>query len=80
MGAGSSPAQVRWSEHARAKAEQLSAAFLDVEDGLLANHASRTVNTGAADWLVAVGPWVIAYDHPFDGDTSTATIVTLWRP
>ncbi len=75
-----SPSTVVWSEHARAKAQELSAGVLDVEDALLAHHARRTLNPGAAQWKLRVGPWVIAYDHPADDDPATAKIVTLWRP
>jgi hypothetical protein len=50
-----------------------------VEDGLLAAHAHRVENGGAADWQVEVGPWVVAYDHPVEDDATRARIVTLWR-
>ncbi len=79
MSGPSAPTRIEWSGHARAKALQLSASMIDVEDGLLASHARRTANTRSADWQVRVGPWMIAYDHPSGDDATTAKIVTLWR-
>ena len=52
----------------------------DIEDAVLRKHDERTANSGAADWLLRVGPWCIAYDYPSDDDSTTAQIVTLWRP
>jgi hypothetical protein len=75
----SGPSTVEWSAHARDKALLLSASIVDIEDALLANHADRTANTGAAEWMIRVGSWAIAYDHPTGDDVTTAKIVTLWR-
>lgn len=75
-----SPSLVVWSDHAAVKAGLLSASMTDIEDAVLLNHPDRTANSGAADWLLRAGPWCIAYDHPADDDSTTAKIVTLWRP
>ena len=74
------PSSVAWSKHALDKAAQLSASLLDIEDGLLENHDSRTKNRrGGGDWKLPLGRFTIAYDHPEDNDWTTAKIVTLWR-
>ena len=73
------PRIVAWTDHAFAKAQLLGIARTDVEDAVLSDHASRSKNTGAADWLIASGSLTVAYNHPADGDELTALIVTLWR-
>jgi hypothetical protein len=73
------PSRIRWTEHAGAKADLLRVSRADVEDAVLEHHDRRTENTGAADWRVAVGRLVVAYDYPHDDDELTARVVTLWR-
>jgi hypothetical protein len=47
-------------------------------------HRGRQVNDGRADWLIegitAHGVrFEAVYDHPADGDETTARIVSAWR-
>lgn len=42
-------------------------------------HRRRRANPRAADWLLDVGRYTIAYNHPHDGDESSALVVTVWR-
>jgi len=70
---------VVWTHHALAKAQFLGIARTDVEDAVVARHAHRLRNTGAADWLVGSGRLMVAYNHPADGDELAAQVVTLWR-
>lgn len=72
------PVLVLWSDHALVKAQMLGFARADVEETVLADHARRSRNTGAADWILRSGPLAIAYDYP-TADELTALIVTLWR-
>jgi hypothetical protein len=58
---------VEWTEHALVKAQILGIARADVEDTVLARHRHRSRNTRAADWLVAFGRLVVAYNHPASG-------------
>jgi hypothetical protein len=74
----SRPSTVTWSEHALVKAQMLGYARNDVEELVLAEHAHRTRNTGAADWRLQSGRLVVAYDFP-TADGLTAHVVTLWR-
>ncbi len=61
------------------KANTLGAARADIERTVIERHDARQTNTGAAQWLLSYGPWVILYDHPDGDDQTTARIVTLWR-
>lgn len=61
------------------KAQVLGEPRIQIEDALLANHARRVRNTGAADWLLTIGTLAVAYNHPDGGDDVTARIVTIWR-
>jgi uncharacterized protein YciI len=71
---------VRWTHHALERLESAGLVPSDVEDALLEGHARRLANTRAADCLLLVGPFAIAYNHPDGGDVSTARIVTVYRP
>jgi hypothetical protein len=51
----------------------------DVEDSILRRHRDRSRNTGAADWLIVVGRFAVAYNYPDGDDTSSARVVTIWR-
>jgi len=73
------PRRVRWTDHAHAKAVLLGATRADVERAVVERHHDRQTNTGAAEWRLSTGPWVILYDHPDGDDATTARIVTLWR-
>jgi len=73
------PYLVRWTDHALVKAGMLGFPRADVEEALLQHHHARQRNQGAAGWRVTVGRIVIVYDHPDQGDPSTARLVTLWR-
>jgi len=73
------PKFVRLSHHAIVKAEALGFAPSDLEDAILAEHRRRRRNTGAADWLITVGSFAIAYNHPDRGDELAAFVVTIWR-
>lgn len=74
-----SPQRVRWTDHAFVKAGLLGFARADVELAVVEHHHERQANSGAAEWRVTMGSWVILYDHPDGQDPSTARIVTLWR-
>jgi hypothetical protein len=73
------PLSVRWTDHARDKAQQLSFARHDVESALLDGHRKRRRNKGRAAWQVVAGRLVIAYEHPDGDDPLVARIVTIWR-
>jgi|SRR5664279_4759627 len=73
------PVAVRWTLHALDKAHQLGFARLDVESALLEHHRERRRNVGRAQWRVAAGRLVIAYEHPDGDDPLVARIVTVWR-
>ena len=73
------PRIIVWTDHALVKAQLLGIARADLEEAILAGHAGRSRNTGAADWLLRSGRVAIAYNHPVDGDALTARVVTLWR-
>jgi len=73
------PQRVRWTDHAYVKANVLGAAREDVERAVIDRHPARQTNTGAAQWRLLSGPWIILYDHPDGDDQTTARIVTLWR-
>ena len=73
------PHRVRWTDHALVKANMLGVPRSDVEDAVLHGAGDRTRNPGAAHWRVRAGRLVVAYDHPADGDETTARVVTLWR-
>jgi hypothetical protein len=75
----SAPRRVRWTDHALDKARFLTIALADIERAVLDLHHARRRNERAADWRVASGQLVVAYDHPDHDDASTARIVTLWR-
>ena len=75
----SAPQHVRWTDHAYVKANTLGAARADIERTVIDRHDARETNTGAAQWRLSLGPWVILYDHPDGSDPTTARIVTLWR-
>ncbi len=75
----SEPRLVRFTDHALAKAELLRIPTSDIEQAVLERHRRRTRNTGAADWLIVVGPLAIAYNHPDGDDVLVARVVTLWR-
>jgi len=73
------PSRVRWTGHARVKAQLLNAPPADIEDAVIEGHGSRRSNRGPAAWRLIVGRWVILYDYPDEDDASSARIVTLWR-
>ena len=73
------PSSVRWTDHALVKAQILRVPRADVERAVLEGHAGRRRNVGAAEWRIGSGRLVVLYDHPDDGDPTTARIVTLWR-
>ncbi len=75
----SAPQHVRWTDHAYVKANTLGAARADIEQTVIDHHDVRRTNTGAAQWRLSTGPWVVLYDHPDGDDRTTARIVTLWR-
>jgi hypothetical protein len=75
----SAPEHVRWTDHAYVKADLLGAARTDIERAVIEGHQARQANTGAAQWRISTGPWLILYDHPDGDDHTTARIVTLWR-
>ena len=79
MSPPSHPRSVSWTEHALAKALLLNFSRSDVENAILVEHAKRSRNTGAADWLVTIGRLVVAYNHPDDDDATVARVVTVWR-
>lgn len=73
------PVIVEWTAHARARAEALGVARSHVEDALLEGHRRRRANPRAADWLLDVGRYTVAYNHPHEADESAALVVTVWR-
>jgi hypothetical protein len=73
------PRVVAWTAHARVKAELLGVTRVDVEDAVLERYDQRTRNTRSADWLVTAGSLAVAFNHPDEGDTTAARVVTLWR-
>jgi len=73
------PHIVRFTDHARAKAELLGIARADVEEAVLERHSQRKRNSRAADWLVVTVRLAIAYNHPDGDDELAARVVTLWR-
>lgn len=56
------PVTVAWTDHALVKAQLLSISRADVEDLILSEHARRTANTGAADWLLSSNRLAVAYN------------------
>jgi len=74
------PHLIRWTDHAFVKAATLGFSRGDVEQAVIRNHDARRRNRGTAVWRVTVGRLVVLYDHPDRGDSSTARIITLWRP
>ncbi len=75
----SAPKHVRWTNHAHVKADLIGAALTDIERAVVDHHRARQTNTGAAQWRISAGSWVILYDYPDGSDPTTARIVTLWR-
>ncbi len=73
------PYLARWTAHALVKAEILGLGRAEVERALIEHHHVRRRNPGAAVWRVTVDRLVIVYNHPDQGEPSTARIVTLWR-
>lgn len=73
------PVIVEWTAHARARAETLGVPRSDIEDALMEGHPRRRTNPRAADWLLDVGRYTVAYNHPHEGDESAALVVTVWR-
>jgi len=73
------PTRVRWTDHALEKAAWLGMTRVDAEHVVLDRHHARRRNARSADWLIVAGSFVIAYDHPDQGDPTGARIVTLWR-
>jgi hypothetical protein len=73
------PLRVRWTDHALDKAALLSVTRSDVERIVIEQHPVRSRNHRGADWRVARGWLVIAYDHPDVYDSQAARVVTLWR-
>lgn len=63
-----SPITVLWTDHALAKAEHLGIARADIESAVLAGHAQRRRNAGAADWRVDADRLAVIYNHPDAGD------------
>jgi hypothetical protein len=74
-----SPASIRWTDHAAAKAAFLGIPRTDVEDAVLDLHGTRQRNHGGGEWRVDAGRLTVIYDHPDNLDTTVARIVTLWR-
>lgn len=75
----SAPRRVRWTDHALEKATLLGIPRTDVEHGVIEHHHRRLRNARSADWLLRLGRFVIAYDHPDHADMTTARVITLWR-
>ena len=73
------PFIIRWTAHARVRAESLGIPWTDVDDAIMTGHRRRRVNPRAADWLLDVGRYIVAYNHPDDGDEIAALVVTVWR-
>lgn len=73
------PRRVRWTDHALDKAALLGIARADVERVVIERHHARRCNVRSADWLLASGRLVIAYDHPDHDDPATARVITFWR-
>lgn len=73
------PVEIEWTAHAWARAQSLGVPRSDVENALIERHRRRRANPRAADWLLDVGRYTIAYNHPHDGDGSSALVVTVWR-
>ena len=73
-----------WTNHAQARREQRRLDASDVEQAIRAGHAEREVNDGRAEWLVSGETsdgvaFEAIYDHPHQGDTDAARIVSVWR-
>lgn len=73
------PSRVNWTDHALVKAALLGLARADVEDAVLEGHGQRGRNPRSADWLVPLGRYVVAYNHPDREDDAAARIVTVWK-
>lgn len=73
------PSIVSWTDHAFDKSQREGWVPTDVEAAVLDQHDRRRANAGDADWLLAAGRLVVAYDWPADGDAIYAPIVTVWR-
>jgi hypothetical protein len=61
------------------KAALLGIARTDVERAVVEHHHARRRNARSADWLLASGRLVIAYDHPDHDGPATARVITLWH-
>lgn len=70
---------LEWTAHARARAETLGVPLSEIEDALMEGHRGRRTNPREADWLLDVGSYTVAYNHPHEGDESAALVVTVWR-
>lgn len=70
---------VEWPAHAQVRAAALAFPRRDIEDVLVAGHPHRRANPRDADWLLDVGRYTVAYNHPDDGDELAARVVTVWR-
>jgi len=75
----SAPSRVCRTAHALDKAALLGIARIDVEQAVIQHHHRRRRNARSADWLLASGRLVIAYDYPDHADTTTARVITLWQ-
>lgn len=73
------PSSLRWTMHALEKARRLGYPREQVERAVLTLHPARTLNPGSGSWRVTQGRLVIVYEHPDEGDSHRARIVTLWR-
>jgi hypothetical protein len=74
-----SPVIVAWTAHALARADSLDVPRSDIQDALVAGHGRRRANPREADWLLDVGRYTVAYNHPHADDKSVALVVTVWR-
>lgn len=70
---------VEWTAHAWARAETLAVPRSEIEDALMEGHRRRRTNPREADWLLDVGRYTVAYNHPHEADESVALVVTVWR-
>ena len=73
------PRIVTWSDHALVKADLMGVSRTDMEDAIIAGHPWRARNARAADWLLAAGRLMIAYNCHDGDEEAAAHVVTVWR-
>ncbi len=72
-----------WTTHAEDKRARRLLDRSELESAILAGHADRQINHGAADWLIRGllidgRRFEIVYDHPHGYDHTTVRIVSVW--